>query len=862
MKKLYFLFILIFLSHTTYSQITYVDASATGANDGSSWENAFTELQNALDLFAGQPAIDEAIWIAAGEYKPVGGIIADTSSTFLVEADVDIYGGFAGTESALEERDTEANVTILSGDLNGDDGSSIDSLLRLDNSRHVMLISSELNKTITIDGITFTGGNTSDNPDAEFIQRAGGAIMSFSPINVNNCIFTNNFGRSGASIAIDGATNPNAISKMIISNCVFDENEASAQSAGVVLYEMLDVEILNCTFTNNVTNRGCLYPNTCGTVLVKDCLFEDNTNENFGGGMFVWQTMDLTLDGNTFKNNTARSAAGMYCDSRDIAFDNSSVTVKNCTFNGNECTDGSGTGFMLWQTANAEISDCTFMSNKGGNGTVYLSGSDSPTKGNPDLVKITNCQFSSNEVALDADGNDGRGGGIYAFGASYTVETCNFLGNSAVSTGAGIYNTGANKEVVVRDCVFGNNFAEFGGAITNYGDTTNVFIEDCSFLLNEATVAGGSLLCGFLAGTTLKNVEMKNGNANFGGAISIQNDSTSLSVLSCAFETNAATSNGGVLNSTDDSHWISFEHSVFNNNTGNFGGALNLIGNDSTDLDVSYFSLKNSYFNDNTAGTQGGAISIVNKNGIVENCLINDNTANGTGAGGAISVNATMEKIITLDLVNSTLVNNVGFLASGISAFTADNGQAITKSINTLYNNLGDYRIEDGNPEFISLGGNASRDLFFQDLFLDTDILGQNPLFVNEASRDYRLQETSPCRDAGVPGGAVEEITGAERDGMPDIGAFEFGIMSAIDDPVYTQGISLFPNPASELINIEVEALEFQPALITIFDNVGKVVKVRNTDEAQINVAGLENGVYHLMLQQNGKRYVSSFMKI
>lgn len=861
MKKLYLLFFIIFLYNTSYSQITYVDASATGANDGSSWENAFTDLQAALNVFVGEIAIDESIWIAAGVYKPEFGVVADTSATFLVEADVDIYGGFAGTETSLDERDTETNQTILSGDFNDDDGSSIDTLLRVENTRHVMLITSELNKVITIDGITFTGGNTSDNPDADFIQRAGGAILSFSPINVNDCLFTNNFGRSGASIAIDGGANANAINKMTISNCVFDNNLATAQSAGVVLYEMLDVEVLGCTFTNNATNRGCLYPNTCGTVLVKDCLFEDNTNENFGGAMFVWQTMDLTLEDNTFKNNTARSASGMYCDAREIAFDNASVKIKNCTFSGNETTDGSGGAFMLWQTGNAEISDCRFMNNKAGNGTIYISGSESP-KANPELIKISNCEFSSNEAILDADGNDGRGAGFYGFSASYTMSNCNFLGNSAASTSGAVYNTGSNKEIVIRDCVFGTNFSEFGGAMTNFGDSTNVFIEDCSFLLNEATVAGAGLLCGFQSGTSLKNVEMKNGNANFGAAISVQNDSTSLFVQSSSFASNVASSNGGALNSTDDAHNITFRHSVFNNNSGSFGGALNIIGNDTINLDTSYFTIQNSYFNDNIASSQGGAINIINKDGIIENCLINENRADGPGTGGAISHNATMDKVITLDLVNSTLTNNIGFLSSGIAGFTADNGRAITQSINTLYNNLGDYRVEDGTPEFVSLGGNASRDLFFQDLFLDTDILGEDPLFVNEALRDYRIQETSPCRDAGVDGGAITEITGENRDGMPDIGAFEFGIMSAIDDPVYTEGISLFPNPCSDIMNIELETEKYRPTLITIYDNAGKVIKMRSSDEPQLNVSGLENGIYHLMLQQDGKTFVSSFIKI
>jgi len=134
--------------------VVYVASDASGANDGTSWTDAYTDLQVALtNTVAGD------IWVKAGTYKPGS---ARTDS-FAMKNNVAIYGGFAGTEDPamfdLDDRDFEMNETILSGDIGtiGDDA---------DNCYHVFYHPDDgtnLDSTAVLDGVTIAGGNADDS---------------------------------------------------------------------------------------------------------------------------------------------------------------------------------------------------------------------------------------------------------------------------------------------------------------------------------------------------------------------------------------------------------------------------------------------------------------------------------------------------------------------------------------------------------------------------------------------------------------------------------------------------------------------------------------------------------------------------
>src|SRR5690606_20949896 len=96
-----------------------VNASASGANNGSNWANAYTDLQSALTS-ASCTGTGNEIWVAQGVYKPTPST-TDREAAFHIGADTQLYGGFAGSETAREQRNPRTHVTVLSGDIDGND---------------------------------------------------------------------------------------------------------------------------------------------------------------------------------------------------------------------------------------------------------------------------------------------------------------------------------------------------------------------------------------------------------------------------------------------------------------------------------------------------------------------------------------------------------------------------------------------------------------------------------------------------------------------------------------------------------------------------------------------------------------------
>jgi len=83
---------------------------ATGRNTGTSWEDAYRSLPAALARAA--KGCGSEIWVAGGIYRPADTVLM---KTFKIPADVSVYGGFAGSETSLDQRSILKYPTVLSG---------------------------------------------------------------------------------------------------------------------------------------------------------------------------------------------------------------------------------------------------------------------------------------------------------------------------------------------------------------------------------------------------------------------------------------------------------------------------------------------------------------------------------------------------------------------------------------------------------------------------------------------------------------------------------------------------------------------------------------------------------------------------
>jgi hypothetical protein len=260
-------------------------ALTTGANNGSSWENAYQGPTGLVTAIAAAVATDQ-IWVAAGTYKPTA--TTTRSISFTLKNGVQIYGGFSGDEALLAERDIADNLTVLSGDLLGNDGPPGSFTNNADNSFHVVNAAST-NATAVLDGFTITGGNA--NVASSNQDRGGGILMlAGSNSTIRNCIFAYNRCNFGGGAGYINASGPT------FTDCVFFTNRGGSFGGAFDQAISVTTQFTRCQFiSNSAVRAGAVETFGNSNVTFTNCLFSGNVATGAGGGGALWIGSNSTI---------------------------------------------------------------------------------------------------------------------------------------------------------------------------------------------------------------------------------------------------------------------------------------------------------------------------------------------------------------------------------------------------------------------------------------------------------------------------------------------------------------------------------------------------------------------------------------
>ncbi len=256
--------------------VLYVNPIATGDGSGSSWANAMGSVADALAVSGNSSSGITQIWVAAGTYQPVSG------ASFSMVEGVSMYGHFAGTETAISERNLQDN--------------SLETKLKGNGNRVIDNSGNGLTTATVLDGFTVTGGNVSS-----IIGFGGGMYNSSSSPVISNCIFSGNSVNSSSGDGYGGGMY-NSFSSPVINNCVFSGNSVSGfYGLGGGMYNKSSSPVINnCVFSGNSAGGsiglgGGMYNDNSGSAVVTiyNSIVLGNTASTEGPGINNSGTLDI-----------------------------------------------------------------------------------------------------------------------------------------------------------------------------------------------------------------------------------------------------------------------------------------------------------------------------------------------------------------------------------------------------------------------------------------------------------------------------------------------------------------------------------------------------------------------------------------
>jgi hypothetical protein len=752
---------------------TIVRVSPTGddARDGSSWPLAKRTVQAAITAAA---TAGGEVWVQAGTYYE-----RITLTPF-----VHVYGGFAGTESARDDRDWKTHVTTLDGQQQGS-----------------VVTATQLGYLIsTLDGFTVTHGSA---------NSGGGVYLSGSSPAITHNLITGNRTTSLTTSGSGGGIYADRYARPVISSNTIVANSAYL-GGGLYLYSAPALVVGNTIQANFAGDRGGgLYLSMADATIASNAI-TDNTAAARGGGAYLDSSAEWISNDTIARNSAGADGGGLYLSgslttiaNTIVAYNSSGIAYSSDSSSSsfwlrNNCVYGN-TGYNYLNTTdptgtNGNISVDPGLVGLGYGGWHIRPDSPCIDVGNnarvafgADLDGQLRIQPAGGTVDIGADESDGSTpppgpftivrvsptGDDAQDGSSWPLakRTVQAAIDAAAAIGGDVWVQAGTYFERITFKPYAHVYGGFAGTESARGErdwSANRTVLDGQ---RQGTVVSGSYLG--LATCTLDGFAVTRGRAASGGGIALTDYSAPTITNNAIFDNSATGSGGGVFLRLSSPTIL--RNTIAANSAALKGGGCYMLSSAPTiagNRIMGNWTVVDMPGNP-PYGPGGGLYLDGSTPTIINNAIV----GNSAGSGGGLYAWASYNSPLATISNNTFLANDAG---SGAGMYLENVSAVITNTI-VAYNRSGiggwnwapTFR---NNCVYGNLGGNYS----------DTDPTGTSgnisvdPLLPDPLYGDYHLRPGSPCIDAGDNASA---IGAADLDDQPrvlpaggtvDIGADEF----------------------------------------------------------------------------------------
>lgn len=625
----------------------YVSADAgNDARNGTSWNDAFQTLRQALVMADKSKNPKVNIYIAQGQYD-VGEPVGDNKKAFYFLTKpgqtLNIKGGFP----------TPGARTLPTDKCSNNPKEYTTELICSKDIRESVFLTQAENQTLTLSGLTFNSKRFTGNANYGALITLDAGSKENVHFKMSDCVI-NYYKSSNAGVIFvrNDHNNPKVelerievlqgeriglfgggflafeeIAKHVntqidvsyvtfhdmrhigstLSCCLIGAKNRGTKAENPNSYVKIDhMQVNRCDGLVVVGQVPTMSFNGFEKVEVTNSVFH-NSNAGNGGIMQVGGFVSFLSENNQYYKNTGGDIGGAI----SIITGDSEIntnTPRTATFRNDEY-HGNSTGNTLA---------------KGDGGAVHISSKEPEVKDSPLSVLVENCNFSDNFTkaleggALWVD----VAGKVEIKNSRFCNNTANKDASSGTGSGGAIRFAGANP-LIIDGCYFGNNATKKGGGAFEIDIAEMRFeVKNTVFVGNtckEGAETGGiiypsggavSVPSGYGSFTNCKFID--NSSNTFGGGVSIRNNNLMkdmpITFDNCEFDGNKS-NNGGAIGQMSNDHEIIVTNCVFKNNlayglekSGNGGGAIAMA-----EL-CKGLTIKNSTFVGNTSQGKGGVV--------------------------------------------------------------------------------------------------------------------------------------------------------------------------------------------------------------------------------------------------------------